>query len=250
MSSAFFESFDNGVGALNHTWGNIDTSVRGQVTLTGDSGIMELPWGTAAGHGYGVYSITAALKGDAQGPAVLLWPGNDVWPGPEIDLAEINNGTAYGTMHFRGSDGSDVYGNIYYGGLDESRPHTYTLDWEPGSVTFSVDGRVYGGYTDNVGRDYDHGGINEVFSIMNQNRGHDTSVTVYDVSYTPSGGGGGGGAAVQAEVTTTGSTVDIVASVSDTAQAAAASTTTDTSAYADLPGWMWPDWARWWDFAG
>ena len=41
MSSGFFESFDNGVGALNHTWGNIDTSVRGQVTLTGDSGMME-----------------------------------------------------------------------------------------------------------------------------------------------------------------------------------------------------------------
>ncbi|WP_431270729.1 hypothetical protein [Dankookia sp. P2] len=46
MSSYFSESFNNGVGALSHTWGNgIDTSVRGQVTISGNSGIMENPWG-------------------------------------------------------------------------------------------------------------------------------------------------------------------------------------------------------------
>ncbi|WP_431270730.1 family 16 glycosylhydrolase [Dankookia sp. P2] len=96
--------------------------------------------------------------------------------------------------------GNDVYGSIFYNGLDESKVHTYTLDWQPGKVTFLVDGQSYGGFSDNVSRDFDHGGINEVFSIMN--RGGGTSITVYDISYSPSGGGGGG--AVQAEVTTGG----------------------------------------------
>ena len=227
--------------------------MRGQVTVSGNSGIMENPRGTAAGHGYGTYSITASLSGHAAGPAALLWPGNDVWPGPEMDLVEFINGQPYGTMHFS-SGGSDVYGSVYYGGVDELKVHTYTLDWQPGSVTFSVDGRVYGGFSDNVGRDYDHGGINEVFSIMN--RGGGTSITIFDISYSPSGGGsggGGGGSAVQAEVTTSGSstTADVALDSGAVAQASAtqASATIDTSQYEGLPGWMWPAEARYWDFA-
>jgi hypothetical protein len=247
MSSYFSESFDNGIGALNHTWGNgIDTSVRGQVTVRGDSGIMENPWGAAAGHGYGTYSITASMSGHAEGPAALLWPGNDKWPGPEYDIAEFIGGRPYGTMHFN-SNGNDVYGSVYYNGVDESTVHTYTLDWQPGHITFSVDGRSYGGFSDNVGRDFDHGGINEVFSIMN--RGGGTSITVYDISYSPSGGGGGGGggSAVQAEVTTSGSSTAAEV-VLDTGAVAQASATIDTSQYEGLPGWMWPAEARWWDF--
>jgi hypothetical protein len=246
MSSNFSESFDNGIGALTHTWGNgIDTSVRGQVTVSGNSGIMENPWGTAAGHGYGTYSITASLSGHAAGPAALLWPGNDVWPGPEMDLVEFINGQPYGTMHFS-SGGSDVYGSVYYGGVDESKVHTYTLDWQPGSVTFSVDGRAYGSFSDNVSRDYDHGGVNEVFSIMNSGGGG-TSITVFDISYSPSGGGGGGGA-VQAEVTTGGSSTSVDVAL-DSGAVAQASAAIDTSRYEGLPGWMWPAEARYWDFA-
>ena len=244
MTAAFFESFDNGIGALNHTWGSrdIDTSVRGQVTLTGDSGIMEFPGGISVGHGYGSYSIVAKLTGHEPGPAGLLWPGNDVWPGPEMDLVEFIGGRPYGTMHFRGSDGGDVFGSIYYNGVDERQVHTYTMDWEPGVVTFSVDGRVFGGYSDNVSRDYDHGGMNVVFSVMNRNP--NTSITVYEVSYSPSGGGGGGGggSAVQAEVTGQG------VSAAVEAPAVAAAATLDVNQYEGLPGWMWPAEARWWDF--
>lgn len=237
MSSYFSESFDNGIGALNHTWGNgIDTSVRGQVTVSGNSGIMEKPWGAAAGHGYGTYSITLSMSGNAEGPAALLWPGDDKWPGPEYDIAEFIHGRPYGTMHFN-SNGNDVYGSIYYDGVDASKVHTYSLDWQPGRLTFSVDGRVYGGFSDNVGRDYDHGGINEVFSIMN--RGSGTSITVYELSYSPSGGGG---SAVQAEVTTTGSS-------QGSSSAAQSNASYDYSQYADLPGWMWPAEARFWDYA-
>ncbi|MDO9710747.1 family 16 glycosylhydrolase [Paracraurococcus lichenis] len=189
MSSDFFESFDSGIGALTNRWGSgIDTSIPGQVTVSGVSGIMERPWGAAAGHGYGTYTIVAKLDGNVQGSAGLLWPGDDVWPGPEMDLIEIVGGIPYGTLHWQGGNGRDAYASQYYDGIDESRVHTYSLDWEPGSVTFYVDGRSWGSFTDHVARDYDHGGVNMTISIMNTNP--NTAITVYEVSYHASGGAG------------------------------------------------------------
>lgn len=188
MSGYFHESFDNGIGALNHTWGrDFDTSVRGQVTVGGDSGMMERPWGAAAGHGYGTYTITAKLNGYEAGPAGLLWPGDDVWPGPEMDIIEYINDHGYSAQHWRGSNGGDAYRTIEYWGVDVGQTHTYWLDWQPGKVTVGVDGRTFGSYTENVARDYDNGGVNMTMSIMNRNPA--TSITVYDVSYSPSGGG-------------------------------------------------------------
>lgn len=180
----FFESFDNGVGMFTHGWGNgIDTSTPGQVTISGNSGMMERPWSADSGTGYGTYTVTASLQGDEAGPAILLWPADDVWPGGEFDIAEIVNGTVYGVTHAKGSGGWDEYESVYYNGVDESEVHTYTLDWQPGSITYSVDGKVYGTVEgDIVGKDYDDGGVNVVFSAMNRNA--NTSVTVYDVSYT------------------------------------------------------------------
>jgi hypothetical protein len=193
MSAYFVESFDNGIGALNHVWGNpnIDTSVPGQVTVSGDGGFMERPWGASTGHGYGTYEVTASIKGNTAGPAALLWPGDDVWPGQEFDILEVIDGVAYGCVHWRGSDGGDRYKSVYYDGIDESKVHTYTLDWKPGSITFYVDGNKMGEVTENVGKDYDHGGTNQVFGL--QNKGWATSMTVYEVSYNPNGSGGGGG---------------------------------------------------------
>lgn len=184
----FVESFDNGVGALNHVWGwgggNIDTSVRGQVTLTGTAGFMEMPYGRAAGHGYGSYTVVAEIHGDTEGSAALLWPGDDKWPGPEYDIVEVVKGQAYGTVHHN-EWGRDGYATVTYGGLDESKVHSYTLDWQPGRITMSVDGHTYGSITQNVGADYAHGGVNEVFGLMN--RSWATSMTVYEVSYTAGG---------------------------------------------------------------
>jgi len=183
----FIESFDNGLGSLNHIWGNanIDTSVRGQVTISGHGGFMEKPSGPSAGHGYGSYTVVAKLNGDTEGSAALLWPANDKWPGPEYDIVEVIKGEAYGTVHHNAS-GRDGYQTVTYGGLDESQVHSYTLDWQPGKITMSVDGHVYGSITDNVGADYAHGGVNEVIGLMN--RSSATSMTVYEVSYSASGG--------------------------------------------------------------
>ena len=185
MAGKFVESFDHGVGALNHVWGNawIDTGTPGQVTITGPGGMMQRPSGDSAGHGYGSYSVVASIQGDAQGPAALLWPGNDRWPGPEYDILEVLNGRPYGTVHFRGDDGGDGYTSVFFDGIDESQVHTYTLDWQPGSITYYVDGNAMGTVTKRVGADYAHGGINEVIGLMNTN--WHTSMTVYEVSYTP-----------------------------------------------------------------
>ncbi|WP_149536714.1 family 16 glycosylhydrolase [Siccirubricoccus phaeus] len=185
MSKAFYESFNNGIGALNHTWGKgIDTSVPGQVTVSGNSGIMQKPWGAAAGQGYGTYKIVAKLNGaDEPGPAGLLWPGDDKWPGPEMDLVEFIDGRPYGTIHHKGSNGKDVWRSKYYNGVNEDLVHTYELKWEPGKATFYVDGKNWGSYTTNIAEDYANGGVNMTFSIMNSNK--DTSITVYEVSYKP-----------------------------------------------------------------
>jgi hypothetical protein len=177
----FHESFDNGVGKLNHAWGNIDTSVDGQVTLRGYAGIMERPYGAAAGHGYGTYEITAALKGNEAGSAALLWPGNDQWPGQELDFVEIRNGKPYGAAHHEKSNGGDGYRIVNYN-IDESEVHTYKIEWEPGKITYSVDGREYAEFNKNVTPDHANGGVDLVFGALNNNP--DTSITVYDVKYT------------------------------------------------------------------
>jgi hypothetical protein len=229
----FVESFDNGVGALNHIWGNanIDTSVRGQVTISGASGgIMEKPSGASAGHGYGTYEVVAQLHGDTEGSAALLWPGNDKWPGPEYDIVEVIHGRAYGTAHFE-SGGGDRYNVVNFDGIDESQTHTYTLDWQPGSITYYVDGQRMGSITEGVGADHAHGGVNEVIGLMNRSQG--TSMTVHEVSYTASGGGGGGGSRAADAVTAQAGT--------NTGSAPAG----DTS-HGGQPSW-WPAWESAWN---
>ncbi len=185
MADSFYESFDNGAGALTHHWsGHVDTSVKGQITLGGHSGVMERPWGKDSGHGYGSYTVTAKVEGNAVGPAALLWPSDDRWPGTEIDFVEVlPDGTAYGTAH-NGNNGYDWYEAKMFWGTDESQVHTYGIDWHPDRVEFSVDGRDAGTVWMDT-KDAAHGGTNVVFGVMNKNDG--TSITVYDMSYSPWG---------------------------------------------------------------
>ena len=187
MANSFYESFNGGTGALGHVWGGgADTSVGGQITLRGHSGAMEHPSGSASGHGYGQYTVTAKVEGNQVGPAALLWPADDRWPGNEMDFVEVlPDGTSYGTAH-HGNFGHDWYDAKMYGGNDESGVHTYGIDWQADHVSFSVDGRDAGTVWMNT-KDAAHGGTNVVFGAMNKNDA--TSITVYDMSYTPSGGG-------------------------------------------------------------
>src|SRR5688572_15454625 len=143
MAVAFHESFDNGVGAISNAW-NIDTSVDGQVTLRGSAAMMEWAVGPEAGHGYGTYTIHAKLEGNVPGAGIVLWPGDNEWPGQEIDMAEIavdGSGRHYGTVHWN-AGGHDAYTYKIYDGVQGGVFHDYQMVWEPGKITFKVDGAV------------------------------------------------------------------------------------------------------------
>jgi hypothetical protein len=200
-TTAWAETFDNGTGILSRTWGpGIDTSVSGQVTIHStpdnqDSGAMVPPSGPAdSGYGYGLYSFTLSMgQGDAPGPYALLWPGTDVWPGPELDLLELlPGGDAYSTIHWKGDDGSNQFQSYGLGNVDVTQTHTYAMLWEQGRLTGYVDGQEAWTTTEHVPNDYAHGGENSAPGIGMQTwwsadaqygSGYDNSITLYDMSY-------------------------------------------------------------------
>lgn len=207
FTTVWADSFDDGTGALSRAWGNVDTSTPGQVTLTShasegytvDSGAMVPPTGAEAGNGYGLYSFTLSMDGDAPGPYALLWPATDVWPGPELDIVEIGfDGSAYSTIHAKGSDGGNAYASYTMAGVDTSQVHTYSMDWEENFIDVYVDGKLQSHITDDVPKDAAHGGENSAPGFGMQtwwSTGYQTGdnhITAYDVSYAAHTGAGSG----------------------------------------------------------
>lgn len=177
-------SFDSGFGSLGNAW-NVPAAKNGEVKLTGSAGLMEWATGRSAGHGYGTYTVTAKVEGNEPGPAIVLWPGNDKWPGQEIDMVEITpdgSGRQYGTVHWN-NNGSDAFKTTMYDGVKSGIFHDYQMIWEPGKITFKVDGQVEGTVTSNVPTDFANGGINNTIGILNNNP--DTSITVSDIDFKP-----------------------------------------------------------------
>lgn len=184
-SDALSISFDNGLGSLGNGW-NVDQSVPGQITLAGSSSIMEWATGPASGHGYGTYTIDAQVNGSQPGPGIVFWPGDNNWPGQEIDLMEITpngDGAQYGTLHW--NQGGDSYSPQVFWGVSSGVPHEYQMLWEPGRITMKVDGTVQASFTDHVPADFAHGGMNDTIGFLNSNS--HTSLTVFSVEYTPLG---------------------------------------------------------------
>jgi beta-glucanase (GH16 family) len=100
-------------------------------------------------------------------------------------LAEVavdGSGRHYGTVHWN-NNGSDAYNCFIYDGVRGGVFHDYAVRWEPGRLTFFVDGAQKATTTSNVPRDYDAGGMNNVIGFLN-NSGS-SSVTVRDVDYSP-----------------------------------------------------------------
>ncbi len=183
----FNESFDVRNGALTDNWGS-DYSVPGQVTLTGNAGMMELAESISSGHGYGTYTVTAKFDGKWPGSAIILWPGDNQWPGQEINLAEIapdGSGRQYGTLHWN-NNGEDAIAVRYHEGVQGGVFHDYQLVWEPGQITWKVDGKVTAIATEHVPLDYDNGGMNNVIGVLNNSP--NTTLTVTEVDYVPLGG--------------------------------------------------------------
>ncbi len=189
--TAFHDSFDAGTVNFPDTW-NVDTSVPGQVTLHRpepwlNSGMMEKTGSPSMGHGYGTYTVTARMSGDMPGSAIMLWPGDNKWPGSEIDFGEVVNdgsGRQYSSLHW--DDGGDNYDiKLYSTDVKGGVFHDYQVVWEPGKLTVNVDGVEQAVYTDHVPADYAHGGMDHVFAFLNINP--ETSLTVTEASYVPLG---------------------------------------------------------------
>lgn len=179
-------TFDDGFGPISAAW-NVDTSTAGEVRLADVSGMMEWATGPEAGHGYGTYTIEAKVEGDEPGTAIVFWPGNDVWPGQELDMAEITpdgSGRQYGTVHYD-NNGSDGFHAQIYEGVESGVFHEYQMIWEPGRITHKVDGEVKAVFTENIPTDFANGGVNNTIGFLNNNP--DTSLTVRDVKYAPLG---------------------------------------------------------------
>ena len=101
---------------------------------------------------YGLYQVEAKVDpGQGTGPNITLWPNNNVWPGPEIDLLEAPNGTghAFMSLHWAGSDGSNQYTTIDTG-VSVNDWHDYAVDWESNQLTFYVDGKSVWSTTDHI----------------------------------------------------------------------------------------------------
>lgn len=93
---------------------------------------------------YGKFEMRAKLpKGKGFWPAFWLLPTDLSWP-PEIDIMEavgITPNNISLTLHTPDGNGGDAGVGTYFVGPDYTADfHTYTVDWQPTSITWYVDG--------------------------------------------------------------------------------------------------------------
>jgi hypothetical protein len=114
----------------------------GELRITGKG---DISGGIASKFGgkYGRWEIRAKVdKGNGYGSGILLWPSSERWPiEGEMDISEVPKGDRKfsGSYFHYGSDNT-VVGHREDG--DFSQWHTYAMDWDPGKLTYYVDGRV------------------------------------------------------------------------------------------------------------
>lgn len=96
----------------------------------------------AAGQKYGKYEVRfRAQKSDGYKYAFLLWPTDESWP-PEIDFAEDGGGPrsqTTATLHY-GADNTKIVRTL---DADFSKWHTIGVEWTPGKLAYTFDGRVW-----------------------------------------------------------------------------------------------------------
>ena len=89
---------------------------------------------------YGAYFVRSRVTGPGPTNVELLWPTGS-WP-PEIDFNETDGttGGSSATVHFGSSNSQDQRGIS----IDMTQWHTWGVIWTPTSITYTVDGRVWG----------------------------------------------------------------------------------------------------------
>ena len=95
---------------------------------------------------YGAYFVRSRLTGAGPTGVQLLWPASNTWP-PEIDFNETGGGvtSTSATVHF-GSNGTNHIDQRNLT-IDMTQWHTWGVIWTPTSITYTVDGRVWGTIT-------------------------------------------------------------------------------------------------------
>jgi outer membrane protein OmpA-like peptidoglycan-associated protein len=91
-------------------------------------------------HTYGAYFVRSRLTGAGPTQVELLWPvGN--WP-PEIDFDETYGGMngSMATLHYTSSN-DQIQRTV---SINMTQWHTWGVIWTPASVTYTVDGHVWG----------------------------------------------------------------------------------------------------------
>ena len=96
---------------------------------------------------YGAYFIRSRVTGPGPTNVELLWPSAPVWP-PEIDFNETN-GSSSGTSATNIWDltGSNRSQQQSFVSVDMTQWHTWGVVWTPTSITYTVDGREWGKFT-------------------------------------------------------------------------------------------------------
>lgn len=96
---------------------------------------------------YGAYFVRSRVTGAGPTQVELLWPANNTWP-PEIDFSETSGGTGGSTASdiwaASGSGRSQLQSHV---SVDMTQWHTWGVIWTPTTVTYTVDGRVWGQVT-------------------------------------------------------------------------------------------------------
>jgi hypothetical protein len=93
---------------------------------------------------YGAYYVRSRVTGAGPTQVQLLWPAGPGWP-PEVDFNESDGSTTItgSTLHFGADNGQD-HRQV---SIDLTQWHTWGVIWTPTSVTYTVDGQVWGTIT-------------------------------------------------------------------------------------------------------
>ncbi len=90
---------------------------------------------------YGAYFVRARMTGPGATFVGLLWPTNGGWP-PEIDFTETYGALSrsMATVHY-GTTNQQIHQVVQ---VDMTAWHTWGVIWTPHSLTYTLDGRVWG----------------------------------------------------------------------------------------------------------
>jgi hypothetical protein len=93
---------------------------------------------------YGAFFVRSRMTGAGPTGVELLWPDANVWP-PEIDFNETLGGTSSTTATVHYTSSNEIIHQVM--NIDMTQWHTWGVIWTPTSITYTVDGQVWGSET-------------------------------------------------------------------------------------------------------